>query len=103
MSTTITWSIAQLERHTADGVVYTVHYRVDAADGTYTSGAHGSVGLKTPEDRSAVIPFADLTEEIVVDWVKDALSAENVESLEAHLEAKIAEQHAPTTATGIPW
>ena len=37
MTTTITWSIAQLERHTADGIVYTAHCTVDANDGTYSA------------------------------------------------------------------
>ena len=103
MSTTITWSISELERHTADGIVYTAHYRVDAADGTYTSGAYGSIGLEAPEDPSAAIPFADLTEEIVIGWVKDGLTAEQVESIESALELRISEQHAPTTAKGTPW
>ena len=26
MTTTIVWNVAQLERHTADGIVMTVHY-----------------------------------------------------------------------------
>ena len=42
MTATITWSVAALDRETADGFVYTVHYRVDAADETYKSGAYGS-------------------------------------------------------------
>ena len=39
---TTTWTIAQLDRELADGYVYTVHYRVDATDGTYSAGAYGS-------------------------------------------------------------
>jgi hypothetical protein len=42
MTTTTTWNIAQLERHTADGIVYTAHYTVDASDGTYSAGAYGA-------------------------------------------------------------
>jgi len=33
MTTTFTWAIAQLERETADGFVYTAHYTVNATDG----------------------------------------------------------------------
>ena len=51
MSTTTTWSINELERHTAGGIVYTVHYRVDATDGTYKAGAYGSVGPSRPPVR----------------------------------------------------
>jgi hypothetical protein len=55
-TTTTTWGIAQMERHTADGIVITVHYTVDANDGTYSAGAYGSVGLEAPEGN--VIPYA---------------------------------------------
>lgn len=103
MSTTITWSIAELERHTADGIVYTAHYRVDASDGTYTAGAYGSLGFEPPAEGDEAIPFSDLTEAIVIDWVKGSLGAEQVEQVEAALQANIDEQHAPTTATGKPW
>ena len=40
MATTFTWKIAQLERETADGYVYTAHWTVEATDGTYKSGAY---------------------------------------------------------------
>ena len=52
--TVFTWNVAQMERHTADGIVFTVHYTVDANDGTYSAGAYGSVGLEQPEGN--VIP-----------------------------------------------
>jgi hypothetical protein len=99
MTTTTTWSIAQLERHTADGIVYTAHYTVDANDGTYSTGAYGSIGLEQP-DPDNVIPYADLTPEIVIGWVKDKL---NVEEIEAALQAQLDEKHAPTKAAGLPW
>jgi len=99
MTTTNVWSIAQLERHTADGIVMTAHYTVDANDGTYSAGAYGSIGLEQP-DPDNIIPYADLTPEIVIGWVKDKL---NVEEIEAALQAQLDEQNTPTTATGIPW
>ncbi len=43
--TTFTWQIAQLERDTVDGLVYTGHYTVDADEGTYRSATSGSAGL----------------------------------------------------------
>ena len=47
--TEFTWGIAQLERHTADGVVYTCHYTINANDGTYSAGAYGSIGFEQPD------------------------------------------------------
>jgi hypothetical protein len=57
-TTTTTWNIAQLERHAADGIIFTAHYTVDANDGTYSAGAYGSVGLEQP-DPDEIIPYAD--------------------------------------------
>ena len=96
--TTTTWGVAQMERHTADNIVFTVHYTVAANDGTYSSSAYGSIGLEQPE--GDVIPYADLTPELVIGWVKDKL---NVEEIEAALQAQIDEQRSPSKAAGVPW
>ena len=98
MATTTIWNIAELERHTADGIVFTAHYTVDANDGTYSAGAYGSIGLEAPEGN--VIPYADLTPEIVIGWVQDKL---NVEEIEAALQAQLDQQRTPTTDAGVPW
>lgn len=99
--TTFTWKIAQLERETADGFVFTAHYTVDANDGTYSSGAYGSVGFERPEN---LIPYADLTEELVVSWVKEALGGdEKVDEIQAALQEQLDQQRNPTKAAGVPW
>jgi hypothetical protein len=98
ITTTTTWGIAQMERHTSDGIVIVVHYTVAANDGTYGSSAYGSVGLEAPEGN--VIPYADLTPEIVIGWVQEKL---NVEEIEAALQSQIDQQRTPTTAAGVPW
>ena len=99
--TEFTWAIANLERETADGYVFCAHYTVSANDGTYSSGAYGSIGFQRPDD---LIPFADLTEELVVGWVKEALGGEEkVESIQTALQAQIDEQRAPSKAAGVPW
>ena len=103
MATTFNWAVANLERHTADGIVYTVHYTVSAEDGTYNAGAYGSIGLEAPAEGDTPVPFADLTEEIVVGWVKDHFGEEKVAEVEAALQAQLDEQHAPSKASGTPW
>jgi hypothetical protein len=102
METVFNWRVANLERETAEGIVFTVHYTISAEDGTYSSGAYGSIGLEPP-DQEAMIPFAQLTEEIVVGWVKEKLTEEKVEEIEAALQAQLDEQHAPSKASGVPW
>lgn len=100
MTTNFEWKIANLERETQDGFVYNAHYTVNAEDGTYSAGAYGSIGLERPE---SLIPFDDLTEEIVVGWVKDKLGEEKVTEIETALQAQLDEKHAPTKAAGVPW
>lgn len=101
MATTNTWKIVELDRETADGYVFQAHYTVDASDGTYASGAYGSVGLEKPE---TLIPFADLTEAQVIGWVKEAIGGdEKVAEIEATLQAQLDEQKTPTKASGTPW
>jgi len=101
--TTTVWNIANLERHTADGIVYTAHYTVDANDGTYSANAYGSIGLEQP-DPDSIIPYASLTPEIVIGWVKERLGGdEKVAEIEAALQVQLDEKHAPTKAMGLPW
>lgn len=97
--TTTTWNIANLERTTADGKVTTVHYTVDATDGTYNAGAYGSIGL----DGDLVTPFKDLTLDTVVAWVKAELGDEKVAEVEDALANQLENQRAPKTASGVPW
>jgi hypothetical protein len=100
-TTTFTWAIANLERETDDGFVFTAHYTVNANDGTYSSGAYGSVGFQRPDN---LIPFADLTEAEVIGWVKEALGGdEKVTEIQDALQNQIDEQRAPTKAAGVPW
>jgi len=100
MSTTFTWAIANLERETQDGFVFTAHYTINAADDTYNAGAYGSIGFERPEK---LIPFAKLTESTVIGWVKEALGDEKVAEIEAALQAQLDEQRAPSKAAGVPW
>jgi hypothetical protein len=102
ITTNYSWKIAQLERETSDGYVYTAHYTVDANDGTYSAGAYGSIGFQRPEEED-LIPFADLTEKIVIGWVQDALGDEKVAEVEAALQGQLDEQRNPTKAAGVPW
>jgi len=107
--TTFTWKVANIERNLPENKVYTVHYTVNAlsdtvdpnseSGGFYSAGAYGSVGL----DGEVTVDFADLTEEVVVGWVKDQFGEEKVAEIEAALQAQIDERVAPTKAAGLPW
>ena len=98
---TFTWKVSNLDRTLSDGRVNTVHYTVDARsdDEVYSSGAYGSIGL----EGDVTTPYADLTEETVVGWVKAALGEDKVTEVQAALDAQLTEQAAPTVGNGTPW
>jgi alanine-alpha-ketoisovalerate/valine-pyruvate aminotransferase len=102
MATTFTWKIANAERTLANGMISVLHYTVDAFDGTYRAGAYGSVGLE-PADEEEMIAFADLEEDICVEWVQQKLTEEKVEEIESALQKQLDEQKAPSVGTGLPW
>lgn len=102
MAITYTWAVANMDRTLSNGYVGTVHYTISADDGTYASSAYGSLGLEAPEEDEA-IPYAQLTPEIVIGWVKDKFGDEKVAEIEAALAEQIAQQRTPTTGTGVPW
>jgi len=93
-----TWKIVNMDRHLSDGIVFTAHWTATLQNGEYSASSYGSVGFQTPEDD--IIEYEDLTEEIVVQWVKDAL---DVESIESSLEVQIEKQKDPVDASGLPW
>jgi hypothetical protein len=101
MATNFVWGINTLERETDDGFVFTAHYTVNAEDGTYSAGAYGSIGFQRPDN---LIPYNQLQEDIVIDWVKEALGGdEKVAEIEAALQQQIDEQRSPSKAAGVPW
>lgn len=93
----ITYTIAQLDRQTSDGLVTTAHYTVNAVDGEHTAGSYGTVGF---ERGDTFIAYDSLTEAQVIAWVKEKL---DVEAIEASLAAQIESLKNPVTATGVPW
>jgi hypothetical protein len=125
MTITTTWAIAQLEHETADGFVFTAHWTVsavsdvvkpgveDEAESFYSAGAYGSIGFQRPDN---LIPYENLTEEIVVGWVKEKLSEvsesedpdaepekSQLQQIEEALAANIESQIHPTSESGVPW
>ena len=99
-----TWSIANLERHTGTGIVYTAHYQISANDGVYSAGAYGSIGLEEPAEGDPVIPYNELTPETVIGWVKEKLGGpEKVDEIHAALKNSIDEQRSPSKMSGVPW
>lgn len=104
MASTFTWVIKTLERTTADGVVHAVNYGIIAEDetGIYRSSAFGTIGLEPP-DPDNMVNYADLTPELVIQWVQDKLGEETIGNALMALQTDLDEQRTPTKALGVPW
>jgi len=89
--------VNQLDRNTDGDIVTTVHWTASKADGEFIASAYGSVGVEVGD---TVIPFANLTEEVVKTWLAEKL---DLEAMEASLDAQLAELKAPKVASGLPW
>ena len=84
-------------------VVYNVHYQITGADISNSAYQASTVGIQLL-DTSVItefIPFEDLTNEIVTNWVKTAMGAEAVEALELSISNMIEEQINPTSLSLI--
>ncbi len=90
-------TINQIESNTADGIVITAHWNASLADGEYSASSYGSQSFTRDDESPALVPFADLTEEMVAGW----LTLD--EGLEANLQSQIDAQKNPTTVKGAPW
>ena len=107
MSVTNTWIIEQMNCYPqSEGqtdVVFTVHWRVNATDGTYNATSYGTVGV-TYMAGLPYTPYADLTQDQVVEWVQGSIGAEQVANIEAGLATNIANQVNPPVVTPkLPW
>ena len=90
--------IVQLERDLPDGTVTVIHWSATEQDGEHSARAYGSASLERNEDSATFIPFEDLTEEQVIQWVEAEW-----DSPEETLKAEVAKLKAPISATGMPW
>ena len=92
-----TWSIKNLERMEADGVVTVVHWACEATEGDNTVTATGTSYFETESSAEGFIAYDNLTEETVLGWI------ENKETIEAGLAEKLTAMAEPQPITGMPW
>ena len=97
MSVTYTWKINTLDRNTADGFVTTAHWICIATDGEFSKDAYATVSWA---EGTPTIPYVNLTEATVLNWVWESVDKASTESA---LAAQIALLKAPVKASGTPW
>ena len=110
MSNTYTWTATNLigypqyEGHT--DVVTTVFYTVTADDGAGHTASTTNVEIVPLPKDLPFIPYKDLTNDIVIGWVKDVIGTDGVTSIQLSLNAQIEAQINPPLAPvslPLPW
>jgi hypothetical protein len=94
----VTWTISQLDRKTADGFVTTAHWQATAVDGEHTASIYSTCSWA---DGAVNTPYDQLTQETVLGWVW--ANGVDKTATEAALAAQIEAQKNPVTASGTPW
>jgi hypothetical protein len=106
--TTYTWNVTALYTETIDGeqnYVVIANYGVLGVDGTYTASLSNIARFSTASV-TPFIPYENLTNNIVVDWIQQELGVDGVSNLEACIQGQIDSQINPPVTpqnTPLPW
>ena len=102
------WKITSLETvNTDDKPDYVVNtsYKVEAVDGSFTSEMRDVMSFKIDEG-SSFIPYDQLTNDLVISWVKSTLGLQEIEFIEKSLADVIAYKKNPPVTPQVkplPW
>ena len=86
------------------GYVVNVLFNVSGTDGTYTANIDGNIQFAPEQDQVDFIPYANLTEAIVMGWINTATN--NQENYYANVQGQINSMITPPvspTSEPLPW
>jgi len=95
------WSIETMERQPNNGLVTKIKWTVTCIEDMEFSNTNGIIEL---QKNDTFIPFDQLTEEIVLNWVWGQIDKDKIESeLKVIVNDKINNKNNSTILTGLPW
>ena len=106
--TTFTWAVTALYTETVNGeedYVVIANYTVIGTDDTYSAELSNIARFSTASV-TPFIPYPELTEDVVIDWIQQELGPDGVSNLEACIQGQINSQINPPTVpvnTPLPW
>ena len=103
----INWKIINLKRQLESGIVFEVSYLVQTEKDGVFDRIIGSLPFDGNDGSPDFIKYEDLTEDIVINWIKSTLGEAKIAEIENKListiEARIEKINNQTTASGMPW
>lgn len=101
------WKILNLKRKPNSGLVIEVTYVMNFKLQDESDRNIGMIELEGDENDPNFVPFEELTEEIVLDWVKSELGEEEMGEIESKhqsiMEDRIYKKANPEFLDGLPW
>lgn len=96
-----------MEHNVSDGGVIVVHWQCTdsetVGDDTYSARSYGTSSFTYDASSPDFVPYDDLTEPVVLQWVWDDMGVDEVVRIQESLHSNIEEQKNPTTEDGVPW
>lgn len=100
---TITSLMVKAQEAGYTDVVYQVSWLASDTDGTNVARQGGETEVPTPAG-GVFVPFDQLTEEMIIGWVKNVLGPQKVAAIEADLNVQILYmQQPPVMSPPLPW
>lgn len=103
-----TWTIDAMYvvQNPEPNYVVTVLWTLSGTDGEYTANIQGNTELAVNQEQTDYIPYADLTEEIVIGWVQNALGPTGIYNYEQNIVGQIDSMINPPVSpeqAPLPW
>jgi hypothetical protein len=102
-----TWRIANLKRDQTTGLVFELSYLIMFELEDQKAHYFETIPINGSLDDQDFVPFENLTEDIVITWVKSIVGEEKIADLENKtrliLEEKIAKKIEQSFVEGLPW
>ena len=106
MANIYTWTVDSMLNYPSyagqTDVVTTVNWICVGTDGTYSGRLAGATGI-TYNPADPFIPYSNLTNDIVIGWVKETLGIDGVASIQADIDGQISTQTNPQQNNPLPW
>ena len=110
MSITYNWVVTSMSTlqisPTETDYVVTANYSVIGVDGTFTSSIQDTATFAVADRDPNYIPYADLTNDIVIGWIQTGLGEDSIANIEYCIADQIAMQINPPVTpepTPLPW
>jgi hypothetical protein len=107
MATTYTWTVNQMYtvQQPDPNYVVNVLWTLTGVDGQYTASIGGNSTFDSNQS-GTFIPYNQLTQEMVLGWVKSGLGEQGIANFQANVQGQINSQINPPVSpqnTPLPW